>query len=72
MSRRRSGGGTETLPQRSVRVPVIRSGITMATGSDRNGTDTERRGAMRGRKRSDMATDGAQRKLQRKLKFVFA
>lgn len=51
MSRRKSSGETETLPQRSGRGPAIGSGITAATRSDRNEPDTERRGARRGRKR---------------------
>lgn len=69
MSRRKSSGKTETLPQRSVRVPLIRSGITAATGSDRNETDTERRGAMIGKKRK--GTEAARRELLRKLRFEF-
>lgn len=72
MRRRKSGGETETWPQRSVRVPVIRSGITTATGSDRNEIVTERRGVMRGRKRKDEGTEAAQRKLQPKLRLAFA
>lgn len=72
MSRRKSGSETETLPPRSVRVPTIRSGVTAATGSGRNETDTGRRGAMRRRKRKDVGTEAAQRKLQRKLRLVFA
>lgn len=68
MPRRKSGGETETLPQRSARVPALRSGITAATGSDRSETDTGRRGAMRGRKRKDVGTEAA----PRKLRFVIA
>lgn len=71
MSRRKSGGKTETLPQRGMRAPAIRPGITAATGSDRNKNDTERRGDMRGRRRKDVGTDAARRKLQRKLRFAF-
>lgn len=69
MSRRKSSGETDTFPQRSVRVPLIRSGITAATGSDRNETDTERRGTMIGKKRK--GTEAARRELLRKLRFEF-
>lgn len=72
MFSKKSGGETETWPRRSVRVPAIRSGITVVTGNDRNETDTERGGVMGGRKRKDEGTEAAGRKLQPKLRSAFA
>lgn len=73
MSRRKSSGETETLPQRSVRVPLRRSGIATATGSDRNETDRERerRGAMIGKERKDVGTEAAGRELLPEPRFEF-
>lgn len=73
MYRKKSGDGTETSRQRAL---VMRAGVTAATGSDRNETNTERGSSERGRKRKGIITEteAAQReqRLRRagELRFV--